>query len=122
MNRYLKTAAIGFLIAASTLVSAAPYEDYKMQIQRVQEAKRKAAMAEMAQAQEGQAAAQNHMLLMQEMKQQLQEAQSVDRMTSEEMRAWISKHTRLMERMHQQMMRENSGSPSCCGMGNEGKK
>jgi hypothetical protein len=87
------------LAAASIALTAtaAPYEDYKVQIQRVQAAKLKGAAGDRA-------SMDDHMPLMQEMNRQLQEARAVDRMTPEQMRSWITNHLRVMDQMHQQMM------------------
>lgn len=95
------------LAAASVALTttAAPYEDYKIQIQRVQAAKLKGAARDRA-------VMVDHMPLMQEMNRQLEEARAVDQMTPEQMRTWITQHLRLMDQMHQQMM---GGQPPMMG-------
>jgi hypothetical protein len=98
----MKRALLGIAAAAAASAAfstiAAPYEDYKIQIQRVQEAKLRGAPQADATRMD------DHMPLMQEMNRQLQEARSVDRMSAEQMRSWITQHTRLMDQMHPQMM------------------
>ena len=107
MKRSLGALAAGLVLAASTVAGAAPYEDYKVQIQRAQDAKRKVVAADALQANEDRAAMQEHMRLMQEMNEQMQQVRQLDKLTPEQMRNWITQHAQLMEKMHQQMMREN---------------
>lgn len=97
----MKRLLIGITALAAASVAftatAAPYEDYKVQIQRVQAAKLKGVAGDRA-------AMDAHMPLMQEMNRQLQEARAVEQMTPDQMRTWITQHVRLMDQMHQQMM------------------
>ena len=90
--------AIGVPLAAG----GAPYEDQKIQIQRIQQAKLRGAGASSTQCTH----MQQHMPLMQEMRQQMGQAGAIDQMATEQMRNWIKEHTALMERMHRQMQRE----------------
>lgn len=89
--------ALAAASAAFTTI-AAPYEDYRIQTQRVQHAKLMGAPPASA------AGMHEHMPLMQEMNRQLQQARSVDEMSPEQMRSWITQHLHLMNQMHQQMM------------------
>ena len=90
-------AAVAATTAALTAI-AAPYEDYRMQIQRVQDAKLKEAPRTGAMG-----GMHEHMAGMEEMNRQLQEARAVDQMSPEQMRNWITQHVRLMDQMHRQM-------------------
>lgn len=90
--------SIGIPLAAGS----APYEDQKMQIQRVQQAKLRAMKTPEVPC----ADMQQHMPLMQQMRQQMSQAGAVDQMTPEQMRNWINDHAALMERMHGQMLRQ----------------
>lgn len=100
MNSKLMRAAVALAVGLSFSASGAPYEDQKIQIQRVQEAKRLGA------------AKQEQMQLMHEMNQQMEQARAVDSMKPEQMRDWIARHTRLMEQMHQGMA---GGEPPMTG-------
>lgn len=97
------TVLTGLALTASIGAFGAPYEDYKIQIQRQHDEKRRALVSEAAYA-EDRAAMKQHMQLMQEMDAQVQQAQSLDKMTAEQLREWIAKHNELMARMHQQKM------------------
>ncbi len=97
MKRTLIGVAAVMTAAARVASFAAPYEDYKMQIQRVQEAKLKGAPQSATNGMDA------HMPLMQEAQRQIQEARSVDQMSSEQMRDWIKRHVQLMDQMQQQM-------------------
>jgi hypothetical protein len=101
MKRALIGLFAGFAAAASVASFAAPYEDYKMQIQRVQEAKLKGSP------QGATSGLDEHMPLMQEMQKQMRDARSVDQMSPEQMRDWIKHHAQLMDQMHQKMMGEH---------------
>jgi hypothetical protein len=99
--------ALGIVAAAAavaaTTVAGAPYEDQKIQIQRLQQEKLGGKSAGMGGDQQNP----QHMQLMREMSRQMQQARGVDQMTPEQMRAWITEHTRLMDRMHQAMMQDD---------------
>lgn len=93
----LVTWATGLPLAAA----GAPYEDQKIWIHRVQEAKlRGAAPASSACADMERSAP-----LMKEMRQQMSRIDAVEQMTAEQMRSWIKEHAALMERMHREMHR-----------------
>lgn len=97
MKRALIGFAAGIAAAAGVTSFAAPYEDYKMQIQRVHEAKLKGSPQGATSGMDA------HMPLMQEMHKQMQEARSVDQMSSAQMRDWIKRHAQLMDQMQQLM-------------------
>jgi hypothetical protein len=100
-----RTIAFGAVLALAVGVpmaaGSAPYEDQKMQIQRIQQAKLRGAgtastpCADMRQ-----------MPSMQEMRQHVTQADGVDRMNAEQMRHWIKEHAAMMERMDRQMQKE----------------
>ena len=92
-------------IGTSMAVSAAPYEDQKLQMQRSQESRLRGVPALEPRGAMGQ-----RMELMQEMERQMEQARAVDRMTPEQMRNWITEHSRLMERMSQGM--QPDGAPT----------
>lgn len=71
MKRSLGVLAAGLVFAASTVAVAAPYEDCRMQLQRVQDEQRRELTAEALLANEFPSAAQEHMRLMQEMNEQM---------------------------------------------------
>lgn len=104
MNRILLGLATAATIGISMTAAGAPYEDQKVQVQRFQQEKMRAARADAAAHERGDG---DHMQLMQEMSRQMQQARSVDQMSAEQMRSWIKDHTQLMERMHQEMMNEH---------------
>lgn len=95
-------AALAVAIGIPFSAGGAPYEDQKMQIQRIQQAKLRGAEVSSTPCTD----MQQHMPLMQEMRQQMGQAGAIDQMTTEQMRNWIKEHTALMQRMHRQMQRE----------------
>ena len=107
MKHLILAAMTGAALTASMSALGAPYEDYKMQIQRQAEARRSASTPNAASEHHDPATMRQHMQLMQEMDDQLQQARAVDTMSREQMREWIVKHTALMSRMHEQMMNEH---------------
>jgi hypothetical protein len=89
--------AVGVPVAAGS----APYEDQKIQIQRLQQEKLRGAGTAPTPC-----PAMHPMPSMQEMRQHMTLAEEVDRMSAEQMRHWIKEHAAMMDRMDRQMRKE----------------
>jgi hypothetical protein len=117
MKRMIMLGAAALAAVGGMPASSAPYEDQKVQIQRLQDSRLRGAPAASGAPQgmsgmhgmsamhgtPGTSGMPGQMQLMQEMDRQMQQARDVDRMSPQQMRDWIVEHTQLMDRMQEQM-------------------
>ena len=104
MKRRFLAAIAALVLAAPTLVYAAPDEAQKQLLQRAAEARRKLEAAQAAQGAQRGKLLQEHMDLMQQMMKQMTSARPRPNATPQELRAWIDEHMKVMEQMMSQMM------------------
>ena len=107
MKSLLIAALAGFVFALPLAGRAAPDENQKLMIQRVQESKQKLAAAQAAAGLQRQKMMQEHMKFMQDVLTQMRTAKPREGMTAPQMREWIDEHLKLMDQLMGQMMDEH---------------